>query len=48
MELEHTIPVFERAKTVHTLDHAATVIGSLAIYNILKVLPQLNRWNEFH
>jgi hypothetical protein len=23
---ESTIPVFERAKTVHTLDHAATVI----------------------
>jgi hypothetical protein len=24
---EPTIPVFERAKTVDTLDHAATVIG---------------------
>jgi hypothetical protein len=24
---EPTIPVFERAKTVHALDHAATVIG---------------------
>jgi hypothetical protein len=24
---EHMIPVFERAKTVHTLDHAVTVIG---------------------
>jgi hypothetical protein len=24
---EHTIPVFERAKTVHALDRAATVIG---------------------
>jgi hypothetical protein len=25
--LETTIPVFERAKTVHALDRAATVIG---------------------
>jgi hypothetical protein len=24
---EPTIPVFERAKTVHACDHAATVIG---------------------
>jgi hypothetical protein len=24
---EHTIPVFERAKTVHALDRAATAIG---------------------
>jgi hypothetical protein len=28
---EPTIPVFKRAKTVHDLDHAATVIGSLQI-----------------
>jgi hypothetical protein len=27
---EPTIPVFERAKTVHALDGAATVIGSLS------------------
>jgi hypothetical protein len=26
---ERTITVFERAKTVHALDHAATVIGCL-------------------
>jgi hypothetical protein len=26
--LEPTIPVFERAKTVHSLDRSATVIGS--------------------
>jgi hypothetical protein len=25
---EPTIPVFERAKTVHALDHTATVIGT--------------------
>jgi hypothetical protein len=29
VEFEPTIPVFERAKTVHALDRAATVIGSL-------------------
>jgi hypothetical protein len=29
VEFEPTIPVFERAKTVHALDCAATVIGSL-------------------
>jgi hypothetical protein len=27
---EPTIPVFERAKTVHTLDRVATVIGSIS------------------
>jgi hypothetical protein len=27
MEFELTIPVFERAKTVHVLDPPATVIG---------------------
>jgi hypothetical protein len=29
---EPTIPVFKRAKTVHALDCAATVIGYLCIY----------------
>jgi hypothetical protein len=29
--LEPTIPVFERAKTVYALDHAATVIGEFAM-----------------
>jgi hypothetical protein len=29
---EPTIPVFERAKTVHALDRAATVIGLLNMY----------------
>jgi hypothetical protein len=28
VELELTIPVFERVKTVHALDRAATVIGT--------------------
>jgi hypothetical protein len=32
---ELTIPVFERAKTVHALDIAATVIGPL-FYDLLK------------
>jgi hypothetical protein len=29
---EPTTPVFERAKTVHALGHAATVIGAGRIY----------------
>jgi hypothetical protein len=29
MGLEPTIPAFERARTVHTLDHVAAVIGKL-------------------
>jgi hypothetical protein len=29
---EPTIPVLERAKTVHALDRAATVIGKLYLY----------------
>jgi hypothetical protein len=31
VEIEPTIPVFEKAKTVHALDRVSTVIGSLAI-----------------
>jgi hypothetical protein len=33
---EPTIPVFERAKTVHALDHAATVIGFEMYYQPLE------------
>jgi hypothetical protein len=29
--LELKIPVFERTKTVHALDHAASVIGTLTL-----------------
>jgi hypothetical protein len=29
---ELTIPAFERAKTVHAVDRAATVIGMYALY----------------
>jgi hypothetical protein len=32
MGFEPTIPVLQRAKTVHALDRAATVIGSIFIY----------------
>jgi hypothetical protein len=31
-ELEPTIPVFERAKTIHALDLAATVIGVVCLH----------------
>jgi hypothetical protein len=44
---EPTIPVFQRAKTVHALDRAATVIGlwelitnySMQSFNCFDVLP---------
>jgi hypothetical protein len=36
MGLEPTIPAFERAKTVHALDHAATVLD-LSVINGLKL-----------
>jgi hypothetical protein len=42
---EPTIPAFERAKTIHALDRAATVIGSRMIYHSKskgKVIPVLN------
>jgi hypothetical protein len=32
VEFEPTIPVFERARTVHALEHAASVIGTLGYY----------------
>jgi hypothetical protein len=34
---EHTIPVFERAKTVHAFDRAATVIGSDSVTAFCKL-----------
>jgi hypothetical protein len=33
VEFEPTIRVFERAKMIHALDRAATVIGSLILYH---------------
>jgi hypothetical protein len=47
VEFEPTIPVFERAKTVHALDRAATVIGDL-LHTHPKVKPvnmKIQRWN---
>jgi hypothetical protein len=37
MGFEHTIPVFERAKTVHALDRAVTVIGAYAFIGGFKI-----------
>jgi hypothetical protein len=34
---EPTVPVFERAKTVHVLDRAATVIGEIEIVSLNKL-----------
>jgi hypothetical protein len=34
---EPTIPAFERAKTIHSLDRAATVTGTLIISSRLKM-----------
>jgi hypothetical protein len=34
VELEPTIPVFEKAKTVHALDRAAIVIGVCSFYKL--------------
>jgi hypothetical protein len=39
VEFELTIPVFERAKTVHALESATTEIGSHVITLINKCLP---------
>jgi hypothetical protein len=40
VEFEPTTPVFERTKTVHALDSAATVMGALKIgsQNIIRVI----------
>jgi heme oxygenase len=37
---EPTIPVFERAKTVHALDRAATVIGSYYCHSGLNLVAE--------
>jgi hypothetical protein len=39
---EPTIPVFERAKTVHDLDCAAIVIGGEAVY-LWQILESKNK-----
>jgi hypothetical protein len=40
MGFQPTTPVFERAKMVHALDHAATVVGFLMEYEILLPFPE--------
>jgi hypothetical protein len=37
VRFEPTIPVFERAKTVHALDRAATVIGCLYTVKVIHI-----------
>jgi hypothetical protein len=37
VEFEPTIPVFERAKTIHALDRAASVFGSIA-YTLRQII----------
>jgi hypothetical protein len=41
MGFEPTIPVFERAKTVHALDRAAAVIGCCWMYRDILVIDVL-------
>jgi hypothetical protein len=38
MGLEPTIPVFERAKTVHAVDTTATVIGTTFTLDLPKII----------
>jgi hypothetical protein len=35
---EPTIPVFERAKTVHALDRSATVVGGFCTYKYINMI----------
>jgi hypothetical protein len=39
---EPTIPVFERAKTVHELDFAATVIDDVSYNHVISMHPVNN------
>jgi hypothetical protein len=45
---EHTIPAFERTKTVHALDRAATVIGlcSTSTHDFTRLASAVRYWNE--
>jgi hypothetical protein len=45
VEFEPTIPAFERAKRVHALDRAATVIGPVNI-TLFKSCHRALTWNE--
>jgi hypothetical protein len=42
--LDPTIPVFERAKTVHALDTAATVIGKVKLSLCLITVCHVDIW----
>jgi hypothetical protein len=44
---EPTTPVFERAKTVHALDRAATVIGFCIHYTLLKFVQSQDHSLQF-
>jgi hypothetical protein len=43
---ETTIPVFERAKTVHALDRAATVIGTVCFTLVSKLSCVVISWRH--
>jgi hypothetical protein len=43
---ELTIPVFERSKTVHTLDRAATVIGTLLFHTLQNPVKTTKKVNS--
>jgi hypothetical protein len=46
---ETTIPAFERAKTVHALDRAATVIGlkaKLSLWQDMEAHKVVRRWGS--
>jgi hypothetical protein len=45
---EPTIPVFERAKTVHVLDRAVTVIGTCPNYHTQITYPNYQIRYKYH
>jgi hypothetical protein len=46
MGFEPTIPMFERAKKVHVLDRAATVIGKYEVTSYLWILGYFGQFNQ--
>jgi hypothetical protein len=44
MGFEPMIPAFERAKTVHALDRAATVIGEVKNGGVTNLFPHMRPW----
>jgi hypothetical protein len=49
VEFELTIPVFERAKTVHALDRAAAVVGYVVtlLFFLIPLAPSLDHRADF-